>query len=145
MMTVTTTSTTTTTTVVLLLYFVILLWTLCTIVTLECVLFYCLFLGNADALNLVDTALFCLAFEDSDNSDPIHLSRLFLYGDAASRSLITPALIDRWDEYICICIIRIFLHKKQFGPYNLLLLFRLQGYCLLSSLYTVECTDLCLA
>jgi len=60
-----------------------------------CLFCFCLFLGNADALNLVDTALFCLAFEDSDNSDPIHLSRLFLYGDAASRLLITPALIDK--------------------------------------------------
>jgi len=51
---------------------------------------HCLFLGNADTLNLVDTALFCLAFEDSDKSDPFHLTQLFLYGDAASRFLITP-------------------------------------------------------
>jgi len=44
--------------------------------------------GNAEALSLVDTALFCLALEDSDNSDPIHLTRLFLYDNAASRLVI---------------------------------------------------------
>jgi len=51
-------------------------------------------LGNAHTLNLVDTALFCLAFEDSDSVDPYKLSRLFLCGDAASRLLITVILID---------------------------------------------------
>jgi len=51
--------------------------------------FCCLFVGNAHTLNLVDTALFCLAFEDSDSVDPFKLSRLFLCGDAASRLLMT--------------------------------------------------------
>jgi len=51
--------------------------------------FFWLYLGNADALNLVDTALFCIAFEDTDSMDPVPLTRLFLYGDAASRFLIT--------------------------------------------------------
>ena len=52
-------------------------------------MFFWLYLGNADALNLVDTALFCIAFEDTDSMDPVPLTRLFLYGDAASRFLIT--------------------------------------------------------
>ena len=51
-------------------------------------------LGNAHTLNLVDTALFCLVFEDSDSVDPFKLSRLFLCGDAASRLLITAILND---------------------------------------------------
>jgi len=57
------------------------------IIILEHMCIFLLFPGNADTLNLVDTALFCLALEDSDRSDPVHLTRLFLYGDAPSRSL----------------------------------------------------------
>ena len=44
--------------------------------------------GNTEQLDLVDTALFCLALEDSDDEDPLHLSRLYLYGDAASRLIV---------------------------------------------------------
>ena len=44
-------------------------------------------LGNADTLNLVDTALFCLALEDFDSVDTLDMTRLFLYSNAASRLL----------------------------------------------------------
>jgi len=80
----------------ILILLVILLWVKCTSAASEpiCLLVMVWLLGNAHTLNLVDTALFCLAFEDSDSVDPFKLSRLFLCGDAASRLLITVILND---------------------------------------------------
>ena len=49
------------------------------------ILFFSVSIGNAEALGLVDTALFAFALEDSTSENPVELSRLFLYGDAASR------------------------------------------------------------
>jgi hypothetical protein len=41
--------------------------------------------GNGELLSLIDSAVFALALEDTESEEPNELSRLFLYGDGASR------------------------------------------------------------
>ncbi|RMZ94593.1 carnitine O-palmitoyltransferase mitochondrial, partial [Brachionus plicatilis] len=42
-------------------------------------------LGNKEALDQIDTALFCIALDDCEVSDPTEMSHEFLYGDPANR------------------------------------------------------------
>ncbi|XP_051950512.1 carnitine O-palmitoyltransferase 2, mitochondrial-like [Xyrauchen texanus] len=41
--------------------------------------------GNGEALNLVDTALFCLCLDEEDMRDHIHISHNMLHGDGCNR------------------------------------------------------------
>lgn len=44
--------------------------------------------NNKQAMDVIDTAAFCLCFDDTAPTDEIELCRAFLYGDGANRCQI---------------------------------------------------------
>lgn len=42
-------------------------------------------LGNEEALNAIDSSLYCIALDDTETNDPDDLSSNFLYGNSKNR------------------------------------------------------------